>query len=359
MMSLNVLPRPRRMLILAEGKFGHMTSKTANAMVRYRAEEVIGVIDSTKAGKIVQEVIQCGGAIPIVSSLDEGLQYNPNILLIGIAPGGGQLPDEWIPVLLATLDSGLHIISGLHTILSELPELSNIASEKNVKIIDLRKIPAAYEVVSRGLWERRKAKTILTVGTDCNIGKMTVTLELQRELLKRNRNAVFVATGQTGIILSGRGIAVDSVISDFIAGSIEKEIEDSIESNTEYVLVEGQGSLTHQGYSGVTLGLLHGTMPDAMIMCHMAGRNIDQDYNRPLVAMRELIMLHERLVSYFKPSKVIGIGLNTVGMTEDEALAYMRRMENETGLPAADPYRFGGGLLADAIEEYFRNSKNE
>jgi uncharacterized NAD-dependent epimerase/dehydratase family protein len=341
------------MLILAEGKFGHMTSKTANAMVRYKPEEVVAVIDSTKAGKSVQEVIQCGGTTPVVSSLREGLQYNPNILLIGIAPGGGQLPPDWIPVLLETIENGLHIISGLHTLLTDIRHLQSKAEENGVHIIDLRKIPLAYEVVSKGSWEQRKAKTILTVGTDCNVGKMTVTLEIQRELLKRNRRAVFVATGQTGIVLAERGIAVDSVVSDFIAGSIEKEIEESIGSDTEFVLVEGQGALTHQGYSGVTLGLMHGTMPDAMILCHMAARNVDQDYFRPFVDMNEVIQLHERLLKYFKQSKVIGIGLNTVGMTDEQARESARRIEGTTGLPATDPYRFGAGPLADAVEGYF------
>ncbi len=354
-MLFDLLPAPRRMIILAEQKFGHMTSKTANAMLRYKAEEVVAVIDSTKSGMTAQGILNCGGNIPVVASLREGLAYAPNILLIGIAPGGGRLPDSWIPVLLEAIDSRLHIISGLHTLLSEIDELALRAASKSVSITDLRKIPGEYEVVAEGKWQTRRAKTILTVGTDCNIGKMTVTVELNNEIIRRGRKSVFVATGQTGIVLAGRGVAVDSVVSDFIAGSIEKEIEDSITDDTEFVLVEGQGAVTHQGYSGVTLGLMHGTMPDAMLLCHMAARTVDQDYRRPFPDMNFLIGLHEKLVGVFKQSKVIGIGLNTVGMSTEDALSVAMKIERETGLPATDPYRFGAGKLADAVIGYFQS----
>ncbi len=352
-MYFDNLPQDRKILILSEGKFGQLTSKTANAVIRYQPETVVGVIDSKHRGATAQKIIGCGGDIPVVGTLEEGMQLQPNILLIGIAPGGGKLSGDWIPLLKQVLENKLHIISGLHTLLCDIPELIAAAREYGVEIVDLRKIPDEYNVVARGLWEQRKPKTILTVGTDINIGKMTASIEIQREMEKRNHNSVFVATGQTGIIIAGRGIAIDAVISDFIAGSIELEIERSTQPDTEYLLVEGQGSLTHQGYSGVALGLLHGTMPDAMILCHIAGRDVDQDYRKPFPDLKKLIDWHESLVEFYKPTKVIGIGINSWGLSEREALDAAYNYEDLTGLPATDPYRFGAAKLVDAIEKYF------
>jgi uncharacterized NAD-dependent epimerase/dehydratase family protein len=348
-MYLDALPAERRILILAEGRFGHMTSKTANAVLRYQPETVVGVVDSRYAGETAQRVIGCGGSVPVVASIDEGLALQPNILLIGIAPGGGVLPESWLPLLTRVIENGVHIVGGLHTFVSEIPELSAAARRQGTAIIDLRKVPDTYKRVAAGAWENRKAKTILTVGTDCNIGKMTATMELHLDLRRRGRNSVFVATGQTGIFLAGSGVAVDSVVGDFIAGSIEKEIEDSLSEDTEYVLVEGQGALTHQGYSGVTMGLIHGSMPDAMILCHMAGRTVDQDYRRPFPDLKSIIGLHESVVDVFKPSKVAGIAVNSVGLAEAEAMDFIRGCEAETGLPATDPYRFGAGKLTETL----------
>lgn len=352
-MYFDKLPVQRKILVLCEGKFGQLTSKTANAVIRYQPETVVGVIDSRLSGKTAQEIIGCGGDIPVVGSLEEGLALSPNILLIGIAPGGGRLPSDWVHLIRRAIENKLHIINGLHTFLRDIPELEKAAQEHGIEIVDVRRIPDEYKVVTKGLWETRKPRTILTVGTDVNIGKKTASLEIYFEMKRRNRKPVFVATGQTGIILAGRGIAVDAIVSDFVAGAIEKEIERSIADDTEYVLVEGQGSIIHQGYSGVTLGLIHGTMPDAMIMCHIASRNVDQDYKRPYPEMRRLIEIHEMLVNLFKPSKVIGIGLNTWGLSESEAIAASQRYEDATGLPTTDPYRFGAEKLVDAIEKYF------
>ncbi len=343
----------RKILILAEGKFSPLRSKTANGAIVYIRNEIVGVIDSTKAGKTAQDILGYGGAIPVVKDLNEGLKLGPTHLLIGIAPSGGRLPDPWRETLCDAIRQKLHILSGLHTILSEDTELFSLAKQHGVILTDYRKIPAEAEVVSKGSWRTRKSKTVLTVGSDCNIGKMTTMLEVQKEFLARGLRADFVGTGQTGMLIRGRGIAVDSIISDYIAGCIEREIDRSEAEGFEYIFVEGQGALTHMGYSGVTLGLLHGTMPDAMILCHQPTR-LKDDYGLPLPDLKRLVALHETVVNFFRPTKVVGIGLNSVGLSDEESSKAAEAIEREMGLPAVDSLRFGGKKLTDALLQYFR-----
>ena len=342
----------RKILILAEGKFSPLRSKTANAAINYLPHEAVAVIDSTKSGMTVQDILGYGGNIPVIKDLAEGLRFAPTHLLIGIAPSGGRLPEAWRQTLMEAIQHKLHILSGLHTILSDDHELSSLAQQYGVVITDFRIIPPEAEVVSQGSWRTRKAKTVLTVGSDCNIGKMTTILEVHREFLKRELKSDFVATGQTGMLIRGRGIAVDSIISDYIAGCIEREIDRSEAEGYNYVFVEGQGALTHIGYSGVTLGLLHGTMPDAMILCHQPTRAVD-DYGLPLPDLKRLVTLHESLVTLFRPTKVVGIGLNSIGLSDEESLKVSAAIERETGLPAVDTLRFGGKKLTDALLQYF------
>jgi uncharacterized NAD-dependent epimerase/dehydratase family protein len=341
----------RRIVILAEEKFSPLESKTANQAIRYIPDEIVGVIDSKQSGRVAQDVLGFGGTIPVFSDLQSSLQQNPDTLLIGIAPTGGRLPDSWRAVILEAIDNKLNIISGLHTILSDDDEFSRRAKEKGVQLYDLRKIPPEYEVVAKGYWKGRKAKTILTVGTDCNVGKMTASLELHREFERRGLNSDFVATGQTGILLSGRGIAVDSIISDYVAGSIEYEVEQRVKEWKQFIHVEGQGSLTHQGYSSVTLGLMHGVMPDAMIMVHHPLRRED-DYGFPIDDVNKLIKLHEDILAPFKASKVVGIAINTAMMTAQQVEESMRTLESETGLPVANVLTPDVAKLVDALMEY-------
>jgi uncharacterized NAD-dependent epimerase/dehydratase family protein len=341
----------RKMLALAEGRFSPLRSKTANGAIIYLPDQVVAVIDSTKAGKTAQEVLGYGGSIPIVANIQEGMKYGPTDLLIGIAPTGGRLPQEWRDWIITAINNKLNILSGLHTILSDDEEFVHHAKVNNVTLTDWRKIPPEYEVVSKGNYRTRKAKTILTVGADCNIGKMTTMLQVYNEFARRGKKSDFIGTGQTGIMISGKGVAVDAIISDYIAGSIEKCIDASAAEGNEYIFVEGQGSLTHQGYSGVTLGLIHGTMPDAMIMCVMPARKHD-DYTLPIPDVKRLIALHEEVVNIFRPTKVVGIGINSIGLTDEQSMDEAKRLEDLTGLPAVDTFRFGAKKLADALDSY-------
>lgn len=341
----------RRILALAEGRFSPLRSKTANGAIAYLPNQVVAVVDSTKAGKTAREILGYGDSIPVVSSIEEGLKFHPTDLLIGIAPSGGRLPEGWRGWIKTAMNNKLNVLSGLHTILSDDPEFVRTAAKNGVTITDWRKIPPEFEVVSQGNYRTRKAKTILTVGADCNIGKMTTMLQVYNEFVKRGLKSDFIGTGQTGIMISGKGIAVDAIISDYIAGAIEKCIDQSAAEGHDYIFVEGQGALTHQGYSGVTFGLMHGTMPDAMIMCVQPARLVD-DYNLPIPDLNRLITLHEEVIKVFRPTKVVGIGINSIGLTDEQSRDEAKEIEDKTGLPAVDAFRFGGEKLAAALSKY-------
>ena len=258
------MPAQPTFLILADGDFSPMTSKTANSVIRYLPDRVVGVVDRVSAGKTVQEVLGFGGAIPVVGSMREGLARKPDVVLIGIAPAGGRLPEEWRAWLGEALDAGCDLWSGLHTFLQDDPVLAEKARAKGRTILDVRKPPANLPV-AMGLAREVDALVVLTVGTDCNVGKMTAQLQLVKGLNDRGLKTRFVATGQTGIFIEGWGTGVDAVVADFIAGAAEELVLKAAQG-ADVVLVEGQGSINHPGYSGVTLGLLHGSCPDALIL---------------------------------------------------------------------------------------------
>jgi uncharacterized NAD-dependent epimerase/dehydratase family protein len=342
--------RPRY-LIVADGDFGPMTSKTANSVIRYLPDRTVGVLDRQQAGQTVQDVLGFGGVIPIVGSMREGLALGPTAVLIGIAPQGGRLPEEWREWLAEALDHGCDLWSGLHTFLSDDPILAAQARRTGRKLFDLRRPPADLPIAS-GLAKQVEPLVVLTVGTDCNVGKMTAQLQLTRRLNQRGIRTRFVATGQTGIMIEGWGIAVDAVVADFIAGAAERLVLEG-SRDADVVLVEGQGSINHPGYSGVTLGLLHGACPDALILCHHASREYIGDYRKEawlrIPPLTEYIRLYETIGSAVHPTKVIGISLNTYDLSEAEALYQCERAAQETGLPATDPVRFDPGPLLDAV----------
>jgi len=344
-----------KFLIVADGQFGPLTSKTANSCIRYFPERIVGVMDRVHAGKTVQDVLGFGGAIPVVGDFTRGLALGATAVLIGIAPAGGQLPPEWKTWLRAAIERRLEIWSGLHTFIGDDPEVGPLARTKGVRILDARKPPANLPIAD-GRAADVNAFVILTVGSDCNVGKMTAQLELRDELVRRGHRTSFVATGQTGIFIEGWGIAVDAVVADFIAGAAETLVLQGAK-DADIVLVEGQGSLIHPGYSGVTLGLLHGACPDALILCHQATRDYIGDYHgrEPWVRIpsyRELIDIYERAAAPVHPTKVIGICLNTYDMNEAAARAAIDQASAATGLPATDPVRFESAPLVDAIIQH-------
>jgi uncharacterized NAD-dependent epimerase/dehydratase family protein len=344
--------REHRFLIIADREFGPLTSKTANSCIRYFPERIVAVLDRAHAGRTVQDVLGFGGRIPVVGDFDRGLALGATSVLIGIAPAGGQLPPEWRGWLKTAIARDLEIWSGLHTFIGDDPELGPLARARGVRVLDARKPPADLGIAD-GRAAEVSAYVILTVGTDCNVGKMTAQLELRNELSRRGHRVRFVATGQTGIFIEGWGIAVDAVVADFVAGAAERLVLRGAE-DADILLVEGQGSLIHPGYSGVTLGLLHGTCPDALILCHQATRDYIGDYHgrEPWVRippLSEMIEIYERAAAPVRPAKVIGIALNTFDLDDTRARAVVQRATQETGLPATDPVRFGPEPLVEAI----------
>ncbi len=347
----SAVDRPVRFLVLADGHFGPMTSKTANACIRYSPERVVGVVDSAAAGKTAQQVLGFGGDIPVVASLDEGLTLGPTAVLVGIAPAGGQLPQEWRETIAAAARRGLDVWSGLHYFLSDDSLIADAAAEGGVRIHDLRRPPADLDV-SKGRVRDVASTVILTVGSDCNIGKMTTQLQLRDAMRARGQRVAFAATGQTGILVEGWGIGVDAVVADFIGGAAERLTLQGAEQG-DIVLVEGQGSIIHPSYSGVTYGLLHGSLPHAMVLCHQPTRKtIHRNDWMKIPPLKELIQLHEAVAAPLRPAPVIAIALNTFDLSDEEARAAIAETEAETGLPTTDPVRFDPSPLVDAITRF-------
>ncbi len=347
----------RRIAILAEGAFTWRTAKTATGVIRYGRDQVVAVIDSTRVGKDVSQALQSsiGVGIPIVRDIREALGYRPDTLMIGIAPVGGALPVEWRWQLLTAIEAGLDIISGLHFFISDDEELRAAAEKRDVMIWDVRRPPEKQRVATFTP-HRPGSHTVLMVGSDCAVGKMTAALEIDREASRRGFNSAFVATGQTGIMIADNGLPVDRIISDFVAGMVEDMVID-FSNKHDWIFVEGQGSLNHPGYSTVTLGLIHGSMPDAMIFCHKAGAKTIEGYeNCPLPSLNRLIEMNEEAVSWLRPdrsSKVVGLALMTHHFDEQEARDAVKYAEDETGLPATDVLRFGADVLMDALSRHF------
>jgi len=349
-------PPEKTLVILAEGNFGFHHGKTAIGVIRYGRQPIRAVIDSTQAGRNVGEWLGPGERfdIPVVASLAEALAAgSADALLVGIAPTGGRLPDAWRAMILDAISSGLDILSGLHTFIADDPEFAAAARTAGVEIVDYRRPPERMEtaVGRRHLPGRR---VILTVGTDCAIGKMSVALELRRAALAAGDRAVFVPTGQTGMMIEGWGVAVDRLVSDFTQGTVEWLVEEG-EGRGDWVLVEGQGSLDHPAYSSVTLGLIHGATPHAMILVHkpgLAAHDFDHlpDVSFPIAELRPFIDIHERVAGLVAPSRVVAVALNSSLIeSEADAIRTIEAVARETGLPTGDPVRFGAAGLWAAI----------
>ena len=362
-----MLGKRRRLAVLAEGSFNPLDGKTAVGVLRYRPEEVAAVIDSTRAGGTCESCVGLGGAIPVVADIASAAALGADGLLIGIAPQGGDLPAAWRPLVRDALGRGWDVLSGLHRFLADDPELAALARERGGSLLDVRRSPERRPIAA-GRAAAVDALVVLTVGSDCNVGKMTVALELRRELQARGVRAAFVATGQTGILLADRGVAVDAVPADFIAGFAEEMVLEAARE-ADVVLVEGQGALRHPGYSGVTLALLHGAAPAAMVLCHQSGRGSIRRTGRSagvrpggaapgdpgpgneviIPSLGQLVREYQETAGWVSPARVVAVALNTRDLDERGAREAVAAATLETGLAATDPVRFGVGPLAEAV----------
>jgi uncharacterized NAD-dependent epimerase/dehydratase family protein len=335
---------PRRILVLGEG-FSHDAhyGKTMRGIIRYGPDPVVAILDSQRAGESHE-------GIPIVGTVADALPFEPTVAVVGVATQGGRFPPAWRDLLKASIAAGLDVESGLHEFISDDAELSELARARGVELRDLRKPPAGLNVPTGANLEV-DATIVLTVGSDCAIGKKTVAVELDLEARRRGLASVFVPTGQTGIAIAGWGIAVDAVVSDFLAGAAEQLVVEGARRGGELLFVEGQGSLVHPMYSGVTLGLVHGSAPHFFVLCHSAGATeIEGCPGHPIPPLPELIELHERIALPARKAKVACVALNTaVIASDDEARRAIADVADETGLPVDDPVRFGAQHLLDAL----------
>ena len=342
-----------RLAIFAEGLFAAHNGKTAHGVIRYGARDVVAVIDSTQAGRTAAEVVPFSlRPVPIVATLREAIDLGASALLVGVAPTGGKLDLAWRKTLFEAIDAGLHVEAGLHTQLSEDPELRRAATRAGVALRDLRAAPADLTVPA-GPYSRPDAvRVVHSVGSDTVIGKKVVTLELDRLARERGRRSVYVPTGQTGVAIAGWGIAVDHVISDYVAGAAERLVAEGAERG-DLLFVEGQGGLFHPAYSGVTLGLLHGSAPDLLVLVHKAGATALRNYpDLAIPSLPELVAAYEGATRPVRPARVTAVALNTSALdTDEEARAAIAAAEAETGLVTDDVVRFGADRVLDAILE--------
>ncbi len=287
---------------------------------------------------------------PLVRTVADALPYEPTTALVGVATQGGRFPPAWRALLEECIRAGLDVENGLHEFLSTDPELAELAALHGVELRDLRKAPPGLNVPT-GENLTHGAASILMVGSDCAIGKMTVALELDREARARGIRSEFIPTGQTGIAIAGWGISVDAVVADFIAGAAEQLVLEGVRRGGDVLFVEGQGSLLHPAYSGVTLGLVHGSAPHAYVLCHKPDeRFVDGDERFPIPPLSEVVELHERISLLARPARVLAVALNTRDLDDEGARRAIAEAADETGLPATDPVRFGAGILLDALE---------
>jgi len=346
---------PRRLVILTEGH-GIDDAKTATGVIRYGRDDVVAILDSTMVGRNVNESIP-GHDIPFVGRLSDALDgtVRPDGLLLGIAPTGGKLPPAWRAIILEAIDAGLDIHSGLHQFLGDDPKFATAAARSGSRLIDYRRPPDRMET-TLGRRHLPGKRVILTVGTDSAIGKMSVALELVAAARRDGASAVMVPTGQTGMMIEGWGAAVDRLISDFTNGTVEWLVEQG-EARGDWVFIEGQGSIDHPAYSAVTMGLIHGGTPHAMVLVHKPGL-AEHDFDHlpgvsfPIAPLVPFIEMHERIAGMIAPSKVVAIALNTsLSPSDEEARSLIAAIQEETGLPTDDVIRFGADGLWTAVRD--------
>ena len=314
-----------------------LAAKVANGVAKWRPEWCKGQLrlDGCNADLGLPDM-----------SLEEAWDAGCRTVIVGVANRGGIIPDTWLETLVRALDLGFDIASGLHNKLADIPQLTALAEAKGLQLFDVRHPTEDFDVAKGS---KRPGKRLLTVGTDCSVGKMFTSLAVEREMLKRGMKASFRATGQTGIFIAGSGVSVDAVVADFISGATETLCPPNDDDHWD--VVEGQGSLFHASFAGVSMGLLHGSQADALVMCHEPTRTHMRglpDFALP--SIQDCIALNESAARLTNPAaKVIGISVNTSGLPADEQDACLEAIEKEIGLPTVDAIRQGAGRLVDAL----------
>lgn len=319
-----------------------LAAKTAHGIVDWRREWCVGQLrlPGCKADLHLPEM-----------GIAEGRAAGAKTLVLGVVNAGGVLPDHWVAVVVEALDAGMDVASGLHTRLASVPAIEEAARRNGRTLHDVRQSDRSF---ATGKGSKRTGRRLLTVGTDCSVGKKYTVLALEREMRARGLDADFCATGQTGVFISGRGAAIDAVVADFISGAVEWLSPEAAPNHWD--LVEGQGSLFHPSFAGVSLGLLHGAQPDAFVICHEPTRTTMRGVKHALPTIAEVIDLTIRCGRLTNPDIAPhGIAVNTQALGEDEARRYLTELESEYSLPATDPVRFGVGAIVDRLVAAYPN----
>lgn len=314
-----------------------LAAKVANGVAKWRPEWCKGQL----------RLDGCNADLGLTDmTLEEAKAAGVKTVIVGVANRGGVIPQSWLSTLETALVMGFDIASGLHNKLADIDTLSSLAKEHGRQLFDVRHPTEDFDVAKGS---KRPGKRLLTVGTDCSVGKMFTSLAVEREMQKRGMKASFRATGQTGIFIAGDGVSVDAVVSDFISGATEKICPPNDADHWD--IVEGQGSLFHASFAGVSLGLLHGAQPDALVLCHEPTRSHMRglpDFELP--GLKRCIELNETMGKIVNPDcRVIGVSVNTSGLPADRQDAYLEEVEKDLGLPTVDAFRQGAGRLVDAL----------
>ena len=314
-----------------------LAAKTAHGIVDWRREWCLGQVrlPGCKADLGIPDL-----------SVKEAFEKGAKTMIVGIVNAGGVMNPSWVPAIVEALEIGMDVASGLHIRLDSTPEIAAAAKKHGRNLYDVRMSDQRF---ATGKGTKRQGKRLLTVGTDCSVGKKYTVLALEKGMRERGLDAEFRATGQTGVFISGRGVAIDAVVADFISGAVEW-ICPAAESADHWDLVEGQGSLFHPSFSGVTMGLLHGAQPDAFVVCHEPTRKTMRGVQHPLPSIQEVIDLTIQCGKLTNPAiRPVGISVNTQALGEEEAKSYLAGLAKEHGLPATDPIRFGVDAIVDRV----------
>lgn len=333
--------------IFAEATMGLINAKMAEGILRYSPNPIAAVIDSKKAGQTVADVTTVKSAVPIVATLDEAIERGATVLVLGTATSGGRIPEEWMSVLQHAVASGLSIVNGMH---DSLETALGQQLQPDQFIWDIRTPQGELPPIAMARAATLDNTRVLMVGTDMAVGKMSAGLELTHSLKNNGSDVVFLASGQTGITITGKGIPLDAFRVDHAAGAVEQMVLGA--RSHDIVVIEGQGSLLHPG-STATLPLMRGSCCNGMILCHRAGmKSLDTLHEVVVPPLHNVIALNEsmaRAAGALTDSKVRGIALNTAELSETEAQQAIRDIESETDLPVTDPIRYGADVLAQAI----------
>jgi uncharacterized NAD-dependent epimerase/dehydratase family protein len=343
----------RRLALLTQGGLDIYRNKTAMGMLRFRPDDVVCVIDAKHAGQDLQALTGVGAGIPIVGTVQEAVELGIDWLVIGIATPGGLLPDELKIQVYDAIKQRIGIISGLHESIAGDPNMVALAARYAIELVNLRKLPNEDFTIGKALARETTAFRVLVVGTDASIGKTTVAMELTRHLEARGIKARFVSTGQDGKLITGRGVCIDRVICNFASGAVERTVLGEARMG-DILIIEGQDALLSPPYSSVALALLHGSCPDAMILCHAPTRTHHRHTDVAIPPLPTYRRLYEDMLAPLHPGKVVAVALNTMGLDLKTAQADLAAARKATGLPCVDvvrelPGNRGCAELADAV----------